>query len=51
MGAPRPNILHGTMEPDRRNLDDPVEAEEYGALLLRKGTRPWAKTSIARADA
>ena len=34
---PAPNILHETMEPDRRNPDDPVEAEEYGALLLRKG--------------
>jgi len=22
--------------------DDPVEVEEYGALLQRKGTRPWA---------
>ena len=41
-GRPRPDILHDTMEPDRRNPDDPVEAEEYGALLLRKGTRPWA---------
>jgi len=50
MGAPRPNILHETMEPDRRNPDDPVEAEEYGALLLRKG-RERGQTSIARADA
>ena len=50
MGAPRPNILHETMEPDRRNPDDPVEAEEYGALLLRKG-RECGQTSIERADA
>ena len=26
-----------TMEPDRRHPDDPIQAEEYGALLLREG--------------
>ena len=51
MGAPRPNILHETMEPDRRNPDDPVEAEEYGALLLREWGRDRGQTSIARAEA
>jgi hypothetical protein len=32
----------GWEEGDRQRPDAPVEAEEYGALLLRKGTRPWA---------